>query len=102
MSLAIRLLLVFDDDTAEVLVSRLRRGVAEINSSAPIDAVLQAGGPAMLVLPASTPGRLLIARFSKRAESAPAASASFPAPPSARPKKPAASVPQPWWRRIIA
>ena len=92
----------FDDDTAEVLVSRLRRGGAEINHSAPIDAALQAAGPAMLVLPASTPGRLLIARFSQRKASAPEGSAPFPAPPSARAKKPAASVPRPWWRRILA
>ena len=88
----------FDDDTAEFVVSRLRRGAAEINHSTPIDAALQAAGPAMLVLPASTPGRLLVARFSKRKESAPVA----PSQASPVSKKPAASAPKPWWRRIVA
>ncbi|HMK20694.1 MAG TPA: hypothetical protein VK466_00070 [Terriglobales bacterium] len=89
----------FDDDTAEFVVSSLRRGAAEINHSAPIDAALHAAGPAMLVLPASTPGRLLVARFSKRTES-PSTSTHTSAPASPRAKKPAVSAPKPWWRRI--
>jgi hypothetical protein len=87
---------VFDDDTAELVVSRLRRGAAEISSSAPIDAALQAKGEAMILLPASTPGHLLVARISRRLEAAPADAA------RPRSKKPAASAPKPWWRRIVA
>lgn len=92
--------IAFDDDTAEVVVSRLRRGAAEINHSAPIDAALEAKGPAVLVLPASTPGRLLIARFSKRKEMTPAGSGPLTVP--VRAKKPATPAPKPWWRRIVA
>ena len=94
----------FDDDTAEAVVSRLRRGAAEINSTTPLDAALQAKGPSMVVLPASTPGRLLIARFSKRQEpqSTPAASGFTPSRMPILAKKPVASAPKPWWRRFVA
>ena len=94
----------FDDETAEAVVSRLRRGAAEINSTTPLDAALLAKGPSMVVLPASTPGRLLIAKFSKRQEPQPT-----PAVPGFAPsriptmtKKPPASAPKPWWRRFVA
>jgi len=94
----------FDDDTAEAVVSRLRRGAAEIKSTTPLDAALQAKGPSMVVLPASTPGRLLIARFSKRQD--PPAAPVTPSPASPRisisAKKPVAAAPKPWWRRFVA
>jgi hypothetical protein len=93
---------VFDDDTAEFVVSRLRRGAAEINHSEPIDAALGVKGEAVLLLPASTPGHLLAARFCKRTESGAAQPASSPGTSALRAKKPAASTPRPWWRRIVA
>ena len=55
--------IAFDDDTAEAVVSRLRRGAAEIQSNSPVDAALHAAGPSVIVLPSSTPGKLLIARL---------------------------------------
>jgi hypothetical protein len=99
----------FDDDTAEAVVSRLRRGAAEIQHNAPVDAALQTQGPAVIVLPSPAPGKLLIARFTKRKET-------VVAPASLRPgrhpsglgstpalgKKPVAPVPKPWWRKIVA
>ena len=93
----------FDDDTAEAVVSRLRRGAAEISSTTPLDAALQAKGPSMVVLPASTPGRLLIAQFSKP-QIPEAAPAHLPAPVriATSAKKPVASAPKPWWRRFVA
>lgn len=96
--------IAFDDDTAEAVVSRLRRGAAEINSTTPLDAALQAKGPSMVVLPASTPGRLLIARFSKRqeAQSTPALSQTAPPRIPIIAKKPSVSAPKPWWRRFVA
>jgi hypothetical protein len=99
--------IAFDDETAEAVVSRLRRGAAEIQSNTPLDAALQNAGPSVIVLPSSTPGKLLIARFSYRK---PAISA--PLPPSAQvpsllpahllQKKPTASERKPWWRKIVA
>jgi len=97
----------FDDDTAEAVVTRLRRGAAEINHSTPVDAALQSKGSAVVVLPASTPGRVLIARFSKRKDDAtptlPANVVRQPKPPvGAKAKKASGSAPRPWWRGIGA
>jgi hypothetical protein len=87
--------IAFDDETAEAVVSRLRRGAAEIQSNTPVDAALHNPGPSVIVLPSSTPGKLLIARFSQR--NIPALeTAAFP------PKKPASSARKAWWRKIVA
>ena len=96
--------IAFDDETAEAVVSRLRRGAAEIQNNTPIDAALQNAGPSVIVLPSSTPGKLLVARFSyrKHAEPAhlPAVQPSLLAP--AFHKKPIASEKKAWWRKIVA
>ncbi|MGC2194023.1 MAG: hypothetical protein WA628_05065 [Terriglobales bacterium] len=101
--------IAFDDDTAEAVVSRLRRGAAEIQSNSPVDAALQSAGPSVIVLPSSTPGKLLIARFSQRknpaVEIAPRAlNGPLPAVTTATVlhRKPAASVKKTWWRKIVA
>jgi len=95
--------IAFDDETAEAVVSRLRRGAAEIQHNTPVDAALHAQGPSVIVLPSSTPGRLLVARFTKCKASEPAADFKAPAriAPVA-PKKQAASVKKPWWRKFVA
>jgi hypothetical protein len=100
--------IAFDDDTAEAVVSRLRRGAAEIQSNSPVDAALQSAGPSVIVLPSSTPGRLLIARFSQRKKVVEAAPFRASAPRSAIQsptdlrKKASASVKKAWWRKIVA
>jgi hypothetical protein len=95
--------IAFDDDTAEAVVSRLRRGAAEIQHNTPVDAALNSEGPSVLVLPSSTPGKLLIAHFAPRKKSQLAPAAARPArPASPVPKKPAASTRKPWWRKIVA
>ncbi len=101
--------IAFDDDTAEAVVSRLRRGAAEIQSNSPVDAALQSAGPSVIVLPSSTPGKLLIARFAQRknpaVEIAPR-TLNGPLPEvttaTVLPRKPAASVKKTWWRKIVA
>ncbi len=99
--------IAFDDDTAEAVVSRLRRGAAEIQNNSPVDAALHTDRPSVIVLPSSTPGRLLIARFTPRNM----AQASVAPRTSVRPsqlhsaatqKKAPASVKKPWWRNIVA
>src|SRR5215468_3028630 len=96
--------IAFDDETAEAVVSRLRRGAAEIQHDTPVDAALRAQGPSVIVLPSSTPGRLLVARFTKR--KAPEATPHITAPPRATSpvpvKKQAASKKKPWWRKFVA
>src|SRR5215468_9441534 len=84
--------IAFDDETAEAVVSRLRRGAAEIQHNTPVDAALHAQGPSVIVLPSSTPGKLLVARFTKCKVSEPRPDFKAPArivPPVA-PKKQAA------------
>lgn len=96
----------FDDDTAEAVVSRLRRGAAEIQTNSPVDAALQAPGPSVIVLPSPTPGKLLIARIQQRAKSYQPSQRQEHTPthlPTPGPsKKPAASIKKPWWRRFVA
>lgn len=96
--------IAFDDDTAEAVVSRLRRGAAEIQHNSPVDAALHAAGPSVIVLPSSTPGRLLIARITKCKGNEPVApqSQATRLVPPVLPKKPVASVKKPWWRKFVA
>lgn len=97
--------IAFDDDTAEAVVSRLRRGAAEIQHNSPVDAALHAAGPSVIVLPSSTPGKLLIARFThlKQAEVPhPLKKQSAPVVPPITAKKHAASAKKPWWRKFVA
>src|SRR5215472_8664781 len=71
--------IAFDDDTAEFVVSRLRRGAAEIQHNSPVDAALGVDGSSVIVLPTPTREKLLIARFTPRKD------AQFPTAPRFRP-----------------
>ena len=95
--------IAFDDETAEAVVSRFRRGAAEIHpGNTAIDSALTAGQPSLIVLPSETPGRVLVAHVHPKAE--------FPTPPvpidSAGPKSPKPEKPQSktkkWWQRRTA
>ena len=101
--------IAFDDETAEAVVSRLRRGAAEIQHSIPIDAALHAAGRSVIVLPSSIPGKLLIARFTRISptnldlvEAAPIRKMPPVSSSPILPKKPTASEKKAWWRRIVA
>jgi hypothetical protein len=62
--------IAFDDETAEAVVSRFKRGAAEIQGCEPLDAALNLGRPSLLLLPSDTPGRLLMAHLEPKADSA--------------------------------
>jgi hypothetical protein len=101
--------IAFDDETAEAVVSRLRRGAAEIQHSIPIDAALHAAGRSVIVLPSSIPGKLLIARFTRvrptnfdPVEAGPIRRMPSVSAPPILSKKPTASEKKPWWRKIVA
>ena len=55
--------IAFDVETAEAVVSRFKRGGAEIQQGTPLNSALQDGRSSLLLLPSSVPGRMLLARF---------------------------------------
>jgi hypothetical protein len=61
--------IAFDDETAEAVVSRFRRGAAEIERGDPISLALEADRPAVVILPSETPGRVLLAKITPNSES---------------------------------
>ena len=58
--------IAFDDETAEAIVSRFKRGAAEIQNGDPLDTVLRYDQPSILILPSETPGKVLFARVEHR------------------------------------
>jgi hypothetical protein len=101
--------IVFDDDTADAVVGKYKRGAAEIRDGEdPVDAVLALDQASAMVLPSRTAGRVLLARFEPKITScakAPVVPATAPGAallpaPAKRPT--AASRPndkKSWWRR---
>ena len=53
----------FDDESAEAVVSRFKRGAAEIRHGDPVGSALAHGRPSLVLLPGGAPGRVLVARF---------------------------------------
>src|SRR5580704_7457460 len=62
--------IAFDDETAEAVVSRFKRGAAEIHRGQALDAALSLGRPSLLLLPSDIPGRLLLARLEPKGDHA--------------------------------
>jgi len=59
--------IAFDDETAETVVGRFKRGAAEIREGEPIDAALAEPGPSLMILAGTTPGRVLVACLEPKA-----------------------------------
>lgn len=103
--------IAFDDETAEAVMIRYRRGAAEIQHGDPVDAALALGNSSLLLLPCETPGRVWLARCTPKL---PLRSAGFqpgtPAPLAAPvfTRRPVQPQPQPqpaprkWWQRRSA
>ena len=62
--------IVFDDDTADAVVSRFKRGAAEIESGDAVSSAIDLGRSCLIVLPASTSGRVLLAQVQPKNEAA--------------------------------
>jgi hypothetical protein len=95
--------IAFDDETAEAVVSRFRRGAAEIQpGGSPVESALAAGQSSLLVLPSDTPGRVVLARVTSKSE--------VPLIPTAKPlqfppvpMRPRSVKPaRKWWQRRSA
>lgn len=91
--------IVFNDDTAEAVVTRLRRGAAEIQHSDPLDAALKSAWPSLVILPSRAAGRVLVARFALK-ESA-KTMPSDQRPPMPPPKRPPVGR-KSWWTKLTA
>jgi len=57
--------IAFDDETAEAVVSKFKRGGAEIYPG-----VLDFGEPSLMLLPSTKPGRVLLAQFQPKPRTA--------------------------------
>jgi len=96
--------IAFDDVTADAVMSRFRRGAAEIRQGDALGAALDLGQPSLLILPSDIPGRVLLARCTpknaaaNRPEKQPLNSSQavpkLPAQPQTTPRK--------WWQRLSA
>src|ERR671925_359985 len=59
--------IAFDEETADAIISRFKRGASELHDGNPFDAVLSYGKSSILLMPSSTPGRVLVARIEPKA-----------------------------------
>src|SRR5262249_39256963 len=110
--------IAFDDDTADAIISRFRRGAAEIHDGNPLDEALSAGHPSILLLPSGTPGRVFMARIEPAAIASPSSENTELAEPVYEPsgflgladepvfaRRPRQSQPEEkkkWWQRLGA
>ncbi|HZQ70993.1 MAG TPA: hypothetical protein VFA68_20870 [Terriglobales bacterium] len=60
--------IAFDDETAEAVVGRFKRGAAEIHAGEPLTAALSQSTESVVVLPSPTPGKVLLAHIEPRTE----------------------------------
>jgi len=62
--------IAFDDETAEAVVGRFKRGAAEIHGGEPLSAALAQTTASVVVLPSSVPGKVLMAHMEPKTEKA--------------------------------
>ena len=55
--------IAFDDDTAEAVVTRFKRGAAEIQHVDPLSLALGTQQPSLVILPSNAPCRVVLAHF---------------------------------------
>lgn len=60
--------IAFDDETAEAVVGRFKRGAAEIHPGDPLDSALRQNKASLLIMPSSVPGKVLVARIKPKTE----------------------------------
>jgi hypothetical protein len=106
--------IAFDDETAEAIVSRFKRGAAEIQQGDPLNTVLRYGRPSILIFPSETPGKVLFARVESQLNADGLLSSEEPVDYEAtgflglsdepvftrRPPQPA--IKKKWWQRLTA
>lgn len=100
--------IAFDDDTADALVGKFKRGAAEIRNGNVLDSALHHDHASILIYPSASPERVLLARVTAASAAAAIGASSFietsrPLPVrSVRAANLSSSARKPWWRRHIA
>jgi hypothetical protein len=62
--------IAFDEETADALISRFKRGASELRDGDPLDAALNHGKSSLLLMPSSAPGKVLLARIEHKTSEA--------------------------------
>ena len=89
--------IAFDDDTADALVGKFKRGAAEIREGAVLDTLVSHRQPSILIYPSTSPERALLARV--RLVPATIADVTRPLPVQAiRASDPSLAAKKSWWR----
>ena len=96
--------IAFDDETAEAVVSRYKRGAAEIQNGDPLSRVLDSARITLLVLPSRTPGMVLLARCEPKSASGVVVPTALPSslPESSENENPLQTVrsfKRKWWQK---
>ena len=60
--------IAFDEETADAIISRFKRGASELHDGNPLDAALNYGKSSLLLMPSSVPGKVLLAHIEPKAE----------------------------------
>ena len=60
--------IAFDDESAEAVVCRYRRGAAEIQHGNAVASALTLGRPSRVLLPGMTSGRVVVAHFQPKSD----------------------------------
>ena len=108
--------IAFGDESAEAVVSRFKRGAAEIQEGDALAAALSLGRPSLVLLPSPIQGNVLVAHFEPKTETAasPSAEGEFiefeptgflglsDQPVFVKPRKPAQQHKKKWWQRRSA
>jgi hypothetical protein len=106
--------IAFEDETAEAIVSRFKRGAVEIQQGNPLETVLGYNRPSILILPSETPGKVLFARVESRVNADSQLSSSEPVgyeatgflglsdEPVFTRRQPQPAIKKKWWQRLTA
>jgi hypothetical protein len=95
--------IAFDDDTADALVGKFKRGAAEIREGDVLDSSLRHDEANILIYPSTSPERVLLARVTSF--TSPKSAAEPMKPFTVQSVRPTSQSPAPkksWWRRHTA
>ena len=91
--------IAFDDDTADALVGKFKRGADEIREGAVLDTLVSHRQPSILIYPSTSPERVLLARVRLIPANDAMADVTRPLPVQAiRASDPSLAAKKSWWR----